>query len=34
MLGHILGFLTAVGLIFLTIDTICPEWLRKKDKKI
>lgn len=33
MLGHILGGIIAFGLIFLTIETLCPEWLRKKDKK-
>ncbi len=32
MLGHILGFIVAFGLVFLTIDTLCPEWLRKRKR--
>lgn len=30
MLGHILGVLTAIALVFLILDTVCPEWLRKR----
>ena len=32
MLGHILGVLTAIGLIAIIIDIAFPGWLRKKKK--
>ena len=32
MLGHILGALTAIGLIALILDIALPEWLRNKKK--
>ena len=32
MLGHILGFIIAFGLVFLTLETLFPEWFRNKKK--